>query len=729
MRINIRAFSFILVLFGMLNTAFSSELLNKSQTDTNKIKQDLRKRLGYSQFYPFIKYYQNYMEWGDSSAIYPFFRKLMNVDKQKITILHIGDSHIQADVFTGYVRGQLQELFGDGGRGFIFPYAGAQTHSAYNYRNYVYGEWDFSRNVQPFPVFDLGLTGATIHTKDPNAAFRFAFTPGVLGKNNKLVKLYYKKSPNSYSIKFWSSSMKDSVLICNDTIKDELYSSILMPHVADTLSFSITQTDSNQYFFECYGVQLENPDNYGVYYNSVGINGAGYKSILRERLLEEQLKSLNPDLVVIDLGSNDFYPYNINTYEISNDLKAIINKVKGNAPNASILISNTHDLYKRQRNISGAKTFSEITRKIAMENNCALYDFYNVSGGQYSMLQWLSKNLARRDRIHLSSPGYLFKGELFTNAFINSYLHFLQQPLAKSFIVDSLVTDSTLTRIKHKDSVIAYSKDTIMALYKKIETKSPYEYKGTGSEVYYKIEYGDNLGSIAEQFGVSVSDIQMWNNMHGSRIIAGETLIIYSGKTNKQNTEIKPSNNTIVSKSGNKIVYEIQSGDNLSGIALRFKVTANDIMTWNNMSNSNIFAGDNLIIYQNGEGSNAITNSDNTKGTKQYYTVKAGDNLGSIAQKYGVSLTQLKSWNSLSGNNIRVGQKLMVYSVKKPVETTSTTVERNKISGRGIRHTVVSGDTLWGIAQKYNTSVQSIKEANALKDDRLDVGMVLIIQK
>ena len=61
-------------------------------------------------------------------------------------------------------------------------------------------------------------------------------------------------------------------------------------------------------------------------------------------------------------------------------------------------------------------------REIAFRKGCAFYDYYYVSGGQYSMMKWLTNQLARYDRVHLTAPGYYVRGELFCNALLNSYL-------------------------------------------------------------------------------------------------------------------------------------------------------------------------------------------------------------------------------------------------------------------------------------------------------------------
>ena len=102
-----------------------------------------------------------------------------------------------------------------------------------------------------------------------------------------------------------------------------------------------------------------------------------------------------------------------------------------------------------------------------------------------------------------------------------------------------------------------------------------------------------------------------------------------------------------------------------------------------------------------------------SKDDLDYYTVKSGDTLYSIAKKYGVTVDKLKDLNNLKNNMISVNQKLLVNDQKKDQTTNAYVVEK--------------GDTLYSIAKKYSTTVSKIKELNNLKSDTLSIGQELII--
>jgi membrane-bound lytic murein transglycosylase D len=113
------------------------------------------------------------------------------------------------------------------------------------------------------------------------------------------------------------------------------------------------------------------------------------------------------------------------------------------------------------------------------------------------------------------------------------------------------------------------------------------------------------------------------------------------------------------------------------------------------------------------------------------YKVKDGDVLGSIAIKYKVSVAQLRNWNDLRGNTIRIGQNLTVYVPKNSTQVTAQNQVPPPADGDSnyIYHKVQQGDTLWDIAKLYpGVSPSDIKQANNLTTDKLTPGQVLKIK-
>ena len=185
---------------------------------------------------------------------------------------------------------------------------------------------------------------------------------------------------------------------------------------------------------------------------------------------------------------------------------------------------------------------------------------------------------------------------------------------------------------------------------------------------------------------------------------------------------------------GERIVYRVKNGDYLGRIASRHRCTVAQIKRWNNLSSNNIRVGQRLVIYRGGTSSGSASASSAPAKTQSSsaapasggstYTVKSGDTLSGIANRNGVTVAQLKQWNGLSGNNIKVGQKLKVKagSTSQPAASSS--------SGDYITYTVKSGDSFYSIAKNYSgVSAQNIMDFNGMTSSNLKPGMKIKIPK
>lgn len=115
---------------------------------------------------------------------------------------------------------------------------------------------------------------------------------------------------------------------------------------------------------------------------------------------------------------------------------------------------------------------------------------------------------------------------------------------------------------------------------------------------------------------------------------------------------------------------------------------------------------------------------------KVRYRVRSGDYLGKIARRYGVRVSQIKRWNGLRSNNLKIGQRLTIYP-RKPVVSTQVSKPKTSVSASGRKtYKVKSGDSLWSIAQKFSgVSVQNLKDWNDISGNKLKIGMTLIVSE
>ena len=198
---------------------------------------------------------------------------------------------------------------------------------------------------------------------------------------------------------------------------------------------------------------------------------------------------------------------------------------------------------------------------------------------------------------------------------------------------------------------------------------------------YYTVKSGDSLWSIANKYNTTVNELKSLNNLSSNILQVGQILVLPSS-TNDDN-------------SGN--TYTVKLGDSLWSIANKYNTTVNELKSLNNLSSDVLQIGQVLSVPSN---SVSVGNT---------YTVKSGDSLWSIANKYNTTVSNLKSLNNLSSDSLQIGQVLKVPSSVNNVNT----------------YTVKSGDSLWNIANRYGISVAELKSLNNLSSDVLQIGQVL----
>ena len=151
--------------------------------------------------------------------------------------------------------------------------------------------------------------------------------------------------------------------------------------------------------------------------------------------------------------------------------------------------------------------------------------------------------------------------------------------------------------------------------------------------------------------------------------------------------------------------YVVKKGDSLWSIASKNNTTVDNIKKLNNLSSNTLQIGQLLKLPGSSE--------ENEVESENIYIVKKGDSLYSISKIYGISVDELKKANNLTSNNLSIGQTLIIPSKKE--------------STNQITYVVKKGDSLWLIANKYDTTIEKIKTTNNLTSNLLSIGQLLII--
>ncbi|PDS26720.1 LysM peptidoglycan-binding domain-containing protein [Flavobacterium branchiophilum] len=250
----------------------------------------------------------------------------------------------------------------------------------------------------------------------------------------------------------------------------------------------------------------------------------------------------------------------------------------------------------------------------------------------------------------------------------------------------------------------------------------------------YKVKKGDDLGDIARQYDVAVSDIKKWNKLKGDKLKKGKTLKIHTTErvvTTVRKKEKKPvttheDNETLVAnndekpEAATKIEKEIKPES--KNTKFIYEIKEEKVVAFKDVAKS--------------------------------YKVKSGDNLSEIAEKFNVSVAELKKWNKIKGSTVNKGKTLKIISnekvvtvvkkkVKKEVEFKSeqqlATVEPKEVKTKKVQkadttkatneYLVKEGETLATIAKNHKTTVANLKKWNNFEDNSVEAGTKLVVSK
>ncbi len=377
--------------------------------------------------YDFIDLEHNYIQlFSDSSNYRLFYNKLDRLYSEgegKLNIIHMGGSHIQADMWSDRVRQHFYDLIpnNNGGRGLIFPYRLAKTNNPYYYKVAYTGEWEGFRNSVLKHKSEFGVTGITAKTKDSISSFQITFRGNDYPDYDfNRIKIFHNQAVETYCISLISDT--NAIQIKNDSIG---YTEFILSSYQDTLEFQIIKMDTIQEKFALYGLLLETDDP-GIYYHSIGVNGASVPSYLRCDLFTQHLSQLPPDLVIFSIGINDAYETNFTSKNYSRNYDSLIHRIQKISPETAILFTTNNDsYYKRRYPNKNAEDVRDVMMSLGEKYGAGVWDMYGVMGGLGSIKTWEKAGLAKRDKIHLTKDGYQLVGDLLFEAIIKSYAGYL----------------------------------------------------------------------------------------------------------------------------------------------------------------------------------------------------------------------------------------------------------------------------------------------------------------
>ncbi len=369
-----------------------------------------------------------------------FFEKLSAAagSKKKIHILHYGDSQIEGDRMTGFMRERLQNQFGGNGPGLVpsnnvyNTFAFTQSYSA-NFIRYTcfggdklnnkkYGVMGsaarFTREYKDSAAIANENTIKTAWIEIGSSASAFGRS-----KNFNTVKMYYNSCVKPCAINVY----ENGTLIHQDSLKTDGKSHIFklsFPQTPGKLKFefssAISPTISNFSLEGDYGVQMS---NIGMRGSSGTIFGSMDRGVAGEAM-----NDLGVELIIMQFGGNSvpFFKDSSSVRNYANYFKGQLNTIKSLRPSAAIIVIGPSDMSKMSDGVYETYPFLpycvEQMKKVSLETGSGYWDLYDAMGGKNSMPAWVKKGLAGNDYIHFSNGGARMAAQLFYDALIAEYI-------------------------------------------------------------------------------------------------------------------------------------------------------------------------------------------------------------------------------------------------------------------------------------------------------------------
>lgn len=372
--------------------------------------------------YPFINYAANKIVYGkDSSSMLSFYKKLngyLNGKENEIKVVQIGGSHIQGGMWSDELMTNFQNLKQTKGGGFFaFPFKIIKTNSPPYFTTFSNGHWRGCRTAlikNSCP--NVGMAQITATTNDSANYFGVKILENPHHKIFNTIRVYHNFNKSFFF------TIKEQVEFKRKDFEDKGYSQFTLGTSVDSITFIMVKKDTAQRDFVLYGFDIRNNSEPGIYYAGLGANGASTQSVLRCQLFSQQLKTLQPDLVILSLGVNDVQGKVFSSEDYIAHYDSIVSLIRKASPNCAILFNTITDNYVRKKTPNKkSATVEECIYKLTEKHNAALWDIYAVMGGYKSIFKWQMAGLAKKDKVHFTQKGYHIFGDMMFEAIMRSY--------------------------------------------------------------------------------------------------------------------------------------------------------------------------------------------------------------------------------------------------------------------------------------------------------------------
>lgn len=373
-------------------------------------------------------------------SLHAFFGGLDSLMARKdtvLTIVHLGDSHIQAGHYPGKVMRLMHQQFGNAGRGWVAPFKLSRTNEPDDYFiSSVVRDWVAGRCIQKNRKCMIGLGGIGIQSASPSINMDiwiapvngagYAFNQAILYRGDKSMPLLPAgKWKDSVRVSLSSVPCLPGVLA--DTFQISCLTDTLQLHSSRQKPGTNQLLPASSFKNLYYGFSLTNGGP-GILYHMVGVNGAMFVNYTDEEYIR-QLALLKPSLLIVSLGTNETFGRRFTSTEFKEQIEDFLSLVRKYMPETTLLLTTPPECYKRAyvkkkrvyvRNENTQRAAQAIV-EVAERHGIACWDLFTATGGRNSSAKWQKAKLLGRDRIHFTKEGYQEQGSLLYRALMQSY--------------------------------------------------------------------------------------------------------------------------------------------------------------------------------------------------------------------------------------------------------------------------------------------------------------------
>lgn len=348
--------------------------------------------------------------------------------------------------------------------------------------------------------------------------------------------------------------------------------------------------------------------------------------------------------------------------------------------------------------------FSITTFALSAENKVNEYNNLIMYAGRMSSEKAENYNYSRGGKIEVVGYTNMVKQD---NAYMpGSQILYIVQPGDSLYLI-AAEYNSSVQRIKEVNNLTI---NDISIGQKLFIPQSDKENITDDKTMTYIVQPGDSLNLIAKKNNTSIQTLRELNRLDNNQLVVGQKLLIPVPK-NEENPGDGENDDSLKK-------YTVKVGDSLYLIALEFSTTVQEIKKINGLNDNNLTIGQSLLIPDD-NGSNEPDGEDNQG---DVYIVQQGDSLYLISQKFNISVDEIIEKNNLNNNILVVGQKLVIENSDE--NNTDDDINKPDVP---LVYFVRSGDNLWVIANRFNTTVDQLMNNNQLSGNPLYVGQMLFI--